>query len=98
MPVLRDKKGHYLKGTTGNAGGRRPVSRDFQVRCRKFMEAEGWGYLEVMARDPKDTHRDFALKTLAAYGVGLPPQRLEHTGEDGEPILIKTVEVFIKSP
>ena len=46
----------------------------------------GWSILEEMARDPKSPFRARAVELISAYAYGKPPQKLEHTGDEGGPI------------
>src|SRR6266581_4593032 len=83
-PNGRDKKGRFAAGNPG--GGRPQEYRAFKERCREFMDAEGFGLLVALAKQPSE----FALKLLAEYGYGKPQQHVDLT-TGGQP-LIKALE------
>ena len=76
----------WQPGQSGNPSGRAPIAREFQERCRNFMDAEGWAELERMAKSRKSEHHMRALELVTAYAVGKPMQRQEVSGPDGRPI------------
>lgn len=80
-PQLRDDAGHFLKGVSGNPGGKSPATLDFKALCRTYADTKGWKNLTKVAGDLN--HRDSirALELIFAYAYGKPTQRIEGGSE-----------------
>ncbi len=89
MADKRDDKGRFTKGNAPKSPGRPKIAQDFKERCRDFMSTKGWPNLEKMATDPKSPHHFKANELISAYAYGKPNQKLEHTGDEGGPMIIK---------
>ncbi|MEE8112986.1 MAG: hypothetical protein V3T23_01390 [Nitrososphaerales archaeon] len=89
----RTSHGQFLKGGKGGPG-RKPGAKLRIKRCAKFMDAKGWKELEwyAMNRANPKVAVD-ALKTIAAYGYGKPPELIE-LSDSGE---ARTIADFFAS-
>ena len=83
MPENRNETGQFIKGASGNPGGRPAVAREFKEKCQDFMTEEGWQKLVAIARCnmPQDAIR--AIKIIIEHGYGRPVQGVELSGEGG---------------
>jgi hypothetical protein len=81
----------FKKGQSGNPKGRKPreVERDYLARLRACVTPDDW--VKIIDRTVSDAKRGdtAARKFLADYLIGVPVQKMEHTGEDGGAIVIK---------
>ena len=76
----RKKSGQFEKGGKGGPGRKAGV-KVLVMRCHDFMTKQGWKELEWYAlnrANPKVAVE--ALKTIAAYGFGRPPELVELIG------------------
>ena len=82
---MTSSKDHLFKpGHSGNLNGRPVVYREFRELCRQVMERPngGWEKLTQHALDEDSKYHMPALKMIAAYGYGLPPQKFDITRTD----------------
>jgi len=79
--------------TMPKPAGRPAVAKDFRERCREFMEKEsgGWDTLEEMATEKAGSFRARAVELISAYAYGKPAQKLEHAGDENNPIVLRVV-------
>lgn len=75
------------------------MTHDFRLRCRSFMETEGWAILQDMARDKKGRDRQRAIELLAAYAYGKPATTVKIGGDEDNPTPIRYIAVVeVESP
>jgi hypothetical protein len=82
--------GKFVKGQSGNPGGRPKLINELRERALKAVDEVVLKYW----RDQVETDGPNAAKCselLAAYGLGKPSQQVEHTGEGGGPVGIQIV-------
>ncbi len=73
----------FAKGNCANPGGRPKLAEELRKKALKAVE----DHVIDFWIEQVTTRSDDAVKCselLAAYGLGKPPQRLEHAGADGE--------------
>jgi hypothetical protein len=84
----------FKKGQSGNPKGRKPreVERDYLARLRACVTPSDWE--SIIDRTVTDAKRGdtAARKFLADYLIGVPAQKIEHTGEDGGAITVKVIK------
>ena len=80
-PDNRDKAGRFLKGHSGNEGGRPQLDRDLAAAAREFTTEvlERLGYW-LSSDNPKASISAAAI--LLDRGYGKPTQRIEFSIED----------------
>lgn len=90
----RDENGRFIKGSTGNPRGRMPKEREtkFYELTLNTVTFEDWKAIVKKAVAQAQRGDGVARKWLSDYLIGPPVQRQEHTGEDGNAILIQFVE------
>jgi hypothetical protein len=92
----RDEKGRFVKGYGGGPG--RP-KKERELKYYQIMETsvstKDW--TEICQRAVMDAKRGDAAarKWLSDYLIGVPVQRMEHSGAEGGPI--RYIEVVIDS-
>lgn len=77
----------FVKGQSGNPGGRAKVEAAFKDRARKVADEIVIQYWE----DEVKTNGPNAMKAselLSAYAYGKPTQAVEVAGKDGGPIAV----------
>lgn len=67
----------FVKGQSGNPGGRPKGQGSFRDAARAFMDAEGLQRLKALAR----ADSEFALKLLTEYAFGKPTQPVSGDGD-----------------
>ena len=87
----------FLPGNNANPGGRPAIARDFRLRCREFMEKQGWDLIIQMSQSPGRDQRQ-ALELISAYAYGKPPQETKLTGDAEKPVVIQFVGFTWSSP
>ena len=77
----------FVKGQSGNPGGRPKVAAEFRERAQHIMDQEGFDILVNMARakTPESEDRRYALTKLIEYAYGKPQQHVDVTSQ-GEQI------------
>jgi len=82
----RDVNGRFLKGTVPNPKGRPPKEREEKYRevLITSISFADWQRIVIKARDQALKGDAVARKWLSEYLVGLPPQRIEGAGDNGE--------------
>lgn len=73
---LRDRNGRFLKGTTGNPGGRPKEDRAVVELARQHTEAAVAALVETV-RDPGHPQRIRAAEALLDRGWGRPRQAID---------------------
>jgi len=94
--VERDANGRFVKGN-GGGPGRPPKQREqrYYEIALNACTFKDWRIIWKKAiEQAKDGDKD-ARKFVADYLIGKPPQKLEHTGADGSP-LIPVKEIIVK--
>ena len=77
----------WVKGVSGNPGGRLQVPKDFAEKCRAFIEDVGWDeLLKFVGTDVYKKDKLKAIELLLAYGYGKPKQSYEVSME-GENVI-----------
>ena len=82
---------NWVKGVSGNAGGRPATAKEFREKCREWISEHGLINLSEMALDPKCPHRFKAAELISAYAIGKPVQGISIVDEDGQPATIRMV-------
>ncbi len=90
--MTRDEKGKFVKGHPP-MGGRPKKSREekfYKILVTTVTEQD---WAEIIQRAMNDAkHGDASARTwLSNYYAGPPVQKLEHTGENQGPIVLKVV-------
>ena len=75
----------FVKGKSGNPGGRPKTNEAFRDRCRKFVDLH---VVEMWEKEVQNAGEEKmkASELLAAYGYGKPAQAIQLTGEEGGPV------------
>ncbi len=84
----------WKPGQSGNPKGRAPreAERDFLGLLAAAVSPKDWRAIAVKAVEQAKRGNSEARKWLASYLIGLPVQRLEHSGPDGGPIVTRRAE------
>ena len=71
--------GRFVKGQSGNPGGRPHVALLWKERCRRFLDDEGgWDQLLALTRTPGEPATSLAaLKVIVEYAHGRPNQHVD---------------------
>lgn len=81
---------NWVKGKSGNPGGRPKIAAEFKERARQRIDAEGFEILVSMMtsglRESED--RRYALTKLLEYAYGKPQQHVDVTSQ-GESFIKK---------
>ena len=90
--IKRDENGKFTKGTGGGPG--RP-KREREAQYYRILEmavsADDWSAICCKAVEQAKRGDAVARKFIADYLLGTPPQRIEHSGEDG-----KAMEIVVR--
>lgn len=88
--MTRDEKGRFIKGVSGNPKGRSPreVEEDYRAILVSNVTKEDWAQIVKRAVVDAKKGDTAARKFIADYLIGLPVQRQEHTGADGNALKI----------
>jgi hypothetical protein len=79
----------WKKGQSGNPTGR-PATKRFQKRLRR-LEPAAWAAFRRDLEGPAGPESSRAQALFFAYRHGKPTERIEHSGEGGEPLVIRVV-------
>jgi len=78
----------FVKGRSGNPGGRKKIDKALQSRCKTFLQRKGQAELEWLALQRKDLGPKLgALRELLDRAYGRVPQPV--TGEEDGPLHIR---------
>lgn len=90
----REAGGRFPKGQSGNPAGRPPKVREERYReiLLSTVTFEAWEDIVRKAADQAKKGDAVARKWLADYLVGVPVQRNEITGKDGDVIRVTMVK------
>lgn len=93
--MTRDEKGRFIKGVSGNPKGRSPreVEEEYRQILVTSVTKEDWAMIVKRAVSDAKKGDTAARKFIADYLIGLPVQRNEHTGADGEALRIEIIRV-----
>lgn len=84
----------FKPGQSGNPGGRPKAVKDLIEAAREHTQ-EAVGRLAFWMRSEHPAASPMAAKELLDRGWGRPVQPNEHTGKDGEPLVIPSVAITI---
>jgi hypothetical protein len=95
--MVRDTKGRFVKGVSGNPKGRAPKQQELRYYdiLVSAVTPERWRNIVNKAVLQAEHGDQAARKWLADYLIGPPVERKELTGADGGPI--KYIEVLLES-
>ena len=92
----------WLKGQSGNPGGRPKVREELAARIREFgpdlvdrLLAIANGRAEPERAAPSAGEQTKAIQLLLAYGYGRPTDYVEVAGENGGPLRIEVDELLV---
>ena len=91
MTLDRDERGRFVKGNNGGPGRPRNAEAYLEV-TRSHVTLGDWAQIIDKAVDQAKRGNAEARKWLASYVIGMPVQRHELTGKDGEPIYMKWLD------
>ena len=88
--MVRDEKGRFIKGQTGNPNGRPKKEREIIYYRILEMAVTKDDWETICAKAVNDAKRGDAVarKWISDYLIGPPVQRQEVTGADGGPIYV----------
>jgi hypothetical protein len=88
--MTRDEKGRFIKGISGNPKGRpaRDIEENYRAIMLDAVSPEDWRTIVLKAVDQAKRGNGLARKWLADYIIGLPVQRTEHSGPEGDALRI----------
>jgi len=91
--MVRDKKGRFVSGVSGNPKGRAPKSREERYLEILISTVTEQDWQAIIIRAVTDAKRGDATarKWLADYLIGPPVERKEVTGADGSNIVLTVV-------
>ena len=87
----RDKQGRFVKGHSGNPGGRPRRAQEEEIKAALEKAVPESTVLAQLAAAIQ-RRESWAISLYLAYKWGQPVKRQEVSGEDGGPILITSVE------
>lgn len=72
---------NWVKGISGNPGGRPKVAAEFRERAQREIDGEGFKILVAMMRNdmPESEDRRYAITKLLEYAYGKPQQNVDLT-------------------
>lgn len=90
----RDNKGRFVKGSSGNPnGGRRSrTAQELLDAINQAVTVADWQAIVEKAVKQARGGNPVARKWLSDYLVGVPVQKLEHSGPNGQPIYMKWLD------
>lgn len=84
--IPRNEDGTFPKGISGNPKGRPRRKTLTELIHAKLDETNGWDAIVAKVIELSVAGNRHVLKQLWDHTDGMPKQKVEHTGEDGEPI------------
>ena len=79
---MRDKSGRFLKGHSGNAGGRPKDEHNIAALARSYSTEAIETLVELMRSARDDRVRGTAAKALLDRGFGKPKEEIQNTNAD----------------
>jgi hypothetical protein len=91
--MVRDKKGRFVKGVSGNPRGRLPKSREQRYLDILVATVTEQDWQQIITRAIADAKKGdtAARKWLADYIIGPPVERKEISGAGAGPIIFDVV-------
>jgi len=91
--MTRDENGRFIKGVSGNPKGRalRVAEDDFKRLIDRAVTITDWIAIIAKAKEQAVRGDNRAREWLADRRYGKAPQPLQHSGEDGGPIVHEVI-------
>ncbi len=95
--TVRDAKGLFVKGKSGNPGGRKPMPADFKAACQEKGSALLLQYLDSALKGGLDANLGIKIVNEALdRGYGKPTQATENVNYNYNDLTSEQVQVRIE--
>lgn len=90
--MTRDDKGRFVKGVSGNPGGRKPMDVPITDLIDNAVSVSDWQDIIKKLRDMAKRGNLKAVEILMDRRFGKALQKTEMTGADGTPLTVKVIK------